>query len=103
MQTGPSAIAALDRKPVALWSDLLLHDMGSLNDGIAQADATGREIKTPPLWGLRGSAPYLHDGRAPTIDQAVRLHDGEARAVRVRYEGLTAAQRQQVLDFLGTL
>ena len=103
MQTGPSPIAALDRKQVQLWSDLLLHDMGSLNDGIAQAGASGREMKTPPLWGLRASAPYLHDGRAPTIDQAVRQHDGEARAVRERYEGLTPAQRQQVLDFLGTL
>ena len=53
MRTGPSHIAELDRKTVNLYSDLLLHDMGSLNDGIAQANATPREMKTPPLWGLR--------------------------------------------------
>jgi CxxC motif-containing protein (DUF1111 family) len=103
MTTGRSPVVALDRKPVALFSDLLLHDMGSLNDGIAQASASPREMKTPPLWGVRATAPYLHDGRATTLDQAIRLHDGEARGVRERYEGLSAAQRRQVTDFLGTL
>lgn len=103
MNTGRNPIAALDRQPVALYSDLLLHDMGSLGDGIAQGDARPREMKTPPLWGVRASAPYLHDGRATTLDDAIRQHDGEARAVRQRYEGLTAAQRRQLLDFLGTL
>jgi CxxC motif-containing protein (DUF1111 family) len=103
MTTGPSPVPALDRKAVNLYSDLLLHDMGSLNDGIAQADAGPREVKTPPLWGLRASAPYLHDGRAATIEQAVRLHDGEARASRQRFEGLNANQRRQLLDFLATL
>jgi CxxC motif-containing protein (DUF1111 family) len=101
--TGPNRIAALDRKAVALYSDLLLHDMGALGDGIAQADAGMREMKTPPLWGLRASAPYLHDGRAVTIEQAVRQHDGEARRVRERFEALNPAQRRQLLDFLGTL
>jgi CxxC motif-containing protein (DUF1111 family) len=103
MTTGPNAIAVLDRKTVALYSDLLLHDMGGLGDGIAQAAAGPREIKTPPLWGLRVSAPYLHDGRAPTIDQAIRQHDGEASVARSRYEGLNPQQRQQILDFLRSL
>jgi CxxC motif-containing protein (DUF1111 family) len=88
---------------VNLYSDLLLHDMGSLNDGIAQADARPHEMKTPPLWGLRVSAPYLHDGRAATVDQAIRAHDGEARRVRERYVGLAPALRQQILDFLNGL
>ena len=103
MTTARHPVAALSEKSVSLYSDLLLHDMGSLNDGIAQADARPNEIKTPPLWGLRVSAPYLHDGRAATVDQAIRQHDGEARRVRDRYVGLTPALRQQILDFLNSL
>lgn len=103
LRTGPNPVAALDRKTVNLYSDLLLHDMGTLNDGIAQADAGAREMKTPPLWGLRASAPYLHDGRATTVDAAIRAHDGEGAASRERYVRLPNALRQQLLAFLGTL
>ncbi len=103
MNTGPNAVRALDRKPVFLYSDLLLHDMGSLGDGIVQAAAGPREFRTAPLWGLRSSAPYLHDGRAPNVDQAIRLHDGEAKISRDRYLRLNATQRQQLLDFLKSL
>ncbi|HEY2344328.1 MAG TPA: di-heme oxidoredictase family protein [Xanthomonadaceae bacterium] len=103
MQTGPNAIAALDRKPVHLWSDLLLHDMGSLGDGIVQNQAAGRQIRTAPLWGLRASAPWLHDGRAATIDDAIRLHDGDARRSRDAYLHLQEQQRQQILAFLDTI
>jgi len=93
MQTSSSTIRALDRKLVPLFSDLLLHDMGSLGDGIAQGTASPAEMKTAPLWGLRARTPLLHDGRAPTIDAAIRLHDGEAARVRDRYtsEFCTAA------------
>jgi CxxC motif-containing protein (DUF1111 family) len=103
LQTGVTPVAALSRKSVALYSDLLLHDMGSLGDGIAQAGATGREIKTPPLWGLRASAPYLHDGRATTIDAAIRAHDGEGSVARDRYVRMPQALRQNLVEFLGTL
>ncbi len=103
LRTGPNPIAALDRKNVGLYSDLLLHDMGSLNDGIAQAGAGAREMKTPPLWGLRASAPYLHDGRATTVDAAIRAHDGEGTVSRDRYVRMTPQLRQNLLDFLGTL
>ena len=103
MVTARHSVAALSEKQVNLYSDLLLHDMGALNDGIAQADARPNELKTPPLWGLRVSPPYLHDGRAATVDQAIRAHDGEARRVRERYNGLTPQLRQQVLDFLNTI
>lgn len=101
--TGPNAIAALSNQSVNLYSDLLLHDMGSLGDGIAQGAAQPREMRTAPLWGLRNRAPYLHDGRAPTLDAAIRAHDGEAAQIRARYQGMGAAERQQLLDFLGTL
>lgn len=103
MNTGPNAIRALDRKPVFLYSDLLLHDMGSLGDGIVQAAAGANEFRTAPLWGLRASAPYLHDGRAPSIDMAIRLHEGEAKNSRDRYLRLNLTQKQQILDFLKSL
>ena len=101
--TGPNKIRALDRQPVTLWSDLLLHDMGSLNDGIAQADALPNEMKTAPLWGLRFSAPFLHDGRAPTITDAILAHDGEGAPARDRFKGLTQKQQIQLLEFLNAL
>ena len=103
MMTGPNAIKALDRKQVWLFSDLLLHDMGTLGDGIVQSAAGANEFRTAPLWGLRASAPYLHDGRARTMDDAIRQHDGEAKNSRDRYLQLTPQQRQQLLDFLGTI
>ncbi len=103
MMTGPSSIASLNKKPVFLYSDLLLHQMGNLADGIAQAAAGPQEMRTSPLWGLRASAPYLHDGRAPNIDMAIRLHDGEAQGSRDRYLRANPTQRQQVIDFLKTL
>ena len=101
--TGPNAIAALDKKPVPLYSDLLLHDMGDLNDGIAQAAAGTNQMKTPPLWGLRVRTAFLHDGSATTIDEAIRAHDGEAARARNRYERRSKAQQQQLVDFLNSI
>ena len=103
MTTGPSPIAALAGKPVVLWSDLLLHNMGSLGDGIAQGAASPKQMRTSPLWGLRFSAPYLHDGRAPTIDAAIRGHAGEGSVSTQRYLKLSPAQQKQLLDFLGSI
>ena len=103
MMSGDSPIAALRNKAVNLYSDLLLHDMGTLGDRIVQGDASGTEMKTAPLWGLRASAPYLHDGRAPNVDAAIRAHDGEAKGSRDRYNALTPAQKQQLLDFLNSI
>ena len=100
MYTGPNKVPALANKEVPLFSDLLLHDMGTLGDGIAQGAATGKEMRTPPLWGLRMSAPYLHDGRASTVDDAIRAHDGEAKASRDRYLRLNKTQQKQLADFL---
>jgi CxxC motif-containing protein (DUF1111 family) len=109
-----------------IYSDLLLHDMGSeLSDSgsytviepeIASKDksdpkssaglgraANEREWRTPPLWGLRDSAPYLHDGRADTVADAVALHGGEGRTASQAFRGLSARERQQVELFLQTL
>lgn len=103
LRTGPNPIAALDRKTVNLYSDLLLHDMGSLNDGIAQAGAGSHEMKTPPLWGLRARGLYLHDGRATTLDAAIRAHDGEGAVARDRYISMTPQLKRNLQEFLGTL
>ncbi len=103
MLTGPNKIHALDRKQVWLFSDLLLHDMGTLCDGVAQASADTTEMRTAPLWGLQTRTLYLHDGRATTIDDAIRAHDGEAAASRDRYLKLTPADTDRLLKFLGSL
>ena len=103
LTTGSSPIAALDRKTYHPYSDFLLHDMGALGDGIELGGATGREMRTAPLWGLRFITRYLHDGRATTLDQAITLHDGQARASRDRYAGLAQSAKAQVLAFLRSL
>ncbi len=103
LTTGPNPVAALNRQPVNLYSDLLLHDMGTLGDGIAQGDAGVREMRTAPLWGLRASAPYLHDGRARSVDEAIQAHAGEASVARDRYQRLAPTQRSQLLEFLDSL
>lgn len=100
MTTGPSNVAALNSQTVMLFSDLLLHDMGSLGDGIGQGTANGHEMKTAPLWGLRASGPYLHDGRAATVGDAIRGHDGEARNSRERFLKLAPDQQNLLIQFL---
>jgi CxxC motif-containing protein (DUF1111 family) len=107
-----------------IYSDLLLHVMGPdlldtpsygalLADAAAQPigppravpprkgeAATDLEWRTPPLWGLRDSGPYLHDGRAATIEDAILLHGGEAAASAQRYRQLPSRDRAQLQVFL---
>ena len=103
LRTGPSPIPALNRKRVRMFSDLLLHDMGSLGDGIAQGAATETEFRTAPLWGVRDSAPYLHDGRAPTLEAAIAAHDGEAKSARDRFMELGGSGRAALIEYLRSL
>ena len=103
MRTGLHEIAALSEKNVGLFSDLLLHDMGALGDGIAQGTAGVREMRTAPLWGLRLRPTYLHDGRANSVDAAIRAHEGEAANARNKYNAASAADRAALLAFLATL
>lgn len=81
----------------------MLHDMGTLGDGISQAAADGREMRTQPLWGLRLQTRYLHDGSAATIEEAVRRHDGQGRTARERFDALPDADRALLLAFLRSL
>ncbi|HYB52814.1 MAG TPA: di-heme oxidoredictase family protein [Thermoanaerobaculia bacterium] len=103
LQTGSSPIAALDHVTFHPYSDFLLHDMGSLGDGITQNQATGRLMRTAPLWGVRNVTIFLHDGRASTLDQAISDHDGQARSARNRYEQLSGWQKAQLIAFLNSL
>ncbi len=116
-----------------VFSDLLLHDLGpALADPVAapqgqrlvgqiQDAGSGyfgggtrdifepvdsnltQEWKTPPLWGCADSGPYLHDGRAATLHEAIMLHAGEAEHSRRRYIDSDAASRTRMLAFLSTL
>ena len=96
-----------------IYSDLLLHDLGeSLSDigssyGIEGPDIPGgpapQEWRTPPLWGYRDSGPYLHDGRAEDLEEAVALHGGQGHASARRFFALSAEDRFQVEAFLKSL
>jgi len=89
---------------IPAYSDILLHDMGeSLADQIQAGLATGSEFRTQPLWGLAATGPYLHDGRADTVEEAILAHDGEGKASREAYAGRTAEERAAVLAFLDRL
>jgi CxxC motif-containing protein (DUF1111 family) len=100
--TGESDNPVFRRKPVALFSDLLLHDVGT-GDGIEQAGAKMNEIRTPALWGLRFRRPLWHDGSAATLDEAIRRHGNEAARVRDRFLELPPGQREELLAFLRSL
>jgi CxxC motif-containing protein (DUF1111 family) len=102
LTTGPSANPIFDRKPVPLFSDLLLHDIET-GDGIEQEDAGAGEIRTPALWGLRLRRPLLHDGSAPTVTDAIRKHGGEAKSARDAFLALPPDQQRELLAFLHSL
>jgi len=65
--------------------------------------ATRQEWRTPPLWGIRDSAPYLHDGRAETLAQAIAMHGGESARSTQKFFALTDAERFKVISFLKSL
>ncbi|MEX2295301.1 MAG: di-heme oxidoredictase family protein [Gemmatimonadota bacterium] len=110
LQTGNHRITALAYRPVPLYSDLLLHDMGeALADNRPDGAADGREWRTAPLWGLRvmrdflaGEAYLLHDGRARSVEAAILFHGGEAASSRAAFEALNTEDRVALLDFVET-
>jgi CxxC motif-containing protein (DUF1111 family) len=103
MRTGSNEVAALDDVEFFPFSDFLLHDMGSLNDGISQSGATGHEMRTAPLWGARIRTSFLHDGRAKTIRDAIIAHDGQGLAARNHFASLPAREQAQLLEFINSL
>jgi CxxC motif-containing protein (DUF1111 family) len=92
------------------YSDFLLHDMGDgLADGQPVGQATGTEWRTPPLWGIgltkrvNNHTFFLHDGRARNLTEAILWHGGEAQGARDAFAAMSAADRQNLIDFLESL
>ncbi len=92
------------------YTDLLLHDMGEgLADNRPEARATGREWRTPPLWGIgltervSGHTQFLHDGRARSLLEAILWHGGEAQAARDTVVSMRKADRDALIRFLESL
>jgi len=103
LRTGKSDVAALSNRTVRAYTDLLLHDMGPDLADICFGDASPSEFRTEPLMGLRLSTAYLHDGRAKSIEEAIRLHGGEAAPSRNAFLALSARERRALLTFLNGL
>jgi CxxC motif-containing protein (DUF1111 family) len=100
---------ALSNQPVNLYSDLLLHEMGSkLNDGLPLTlSATGTMFRTTPLWGLSTRVAngfgLLHDGRTTLLDKVISLHGGEATQSIQLYNALAPQDQQDLLAFISSL
>jgi len=90
--------------PVRAYTDLLLHDvMPNAYRGMEEPGAGAGEFRTPPLWGIRHTAPYMHDGRAEDLRGAIQAHNGEALAVRNAFLALAALDQDALLAFLNDL
>lgn len=110
--TGPPgavAVAALADQAFAPYTDLLLHDMGpGLADDRPEHAASGREWRTPPLWGVgllptvNGHDRLLHDGRARGIAEAILWHGGEAEAAKERFRTMAAGDRAALVAFVAS-
>jgi CxxC motif-containing protein (DUF1111 family) len=107
LATGTSTSPSLNLKPVNLYSDLLVHHMGSgLADGIAQGAAAGDEFRTAPLWGLGARLYYLHDGRETDMTQTIQAHQSsgsEANGSVAAFNALPAGAKTDLLNFLKSL
>jgi len=100
---GPGSPTAA-QKPVRLYSDLLLHDLGpEMSDGIVQGSAQGHEFRTAPLWRAADRSHFLHDGRAATLSAAIAAHGGQGAGARSAFQALPAADQQALLAFLGCI
>ncbi len=90
-----------------VFTDMLLHDMGNdLAGAFPDSFATANEWRTAPLIDLtaqKGKRRFLHDGRAATLDEAIRWHGGEALRAKERYMNLPASDRAKLIDYLGSL
>ena len=110
LTSGPHPNPIVANQNFAPYTDLLLHDMGEeLADGRPDFRASGREWRTPPLWGL-GLIPsvnkhhrLLHDGRADGPAEAILWHGGEAKESRESFRNLPAADRAALIAFLNSL
>jgi len=107
---GSSPIELFRNATIHPYTDLLLHDMGDgLADDRRDGDASGREWRTPPLWGIglletvNGHAHYLHDGRARTLEEAILWHGGEGQRARDAFAAMSVEERRALVAFLSSL
>ncbi len=111
IRTGVLAgVPEVSNQTIHPYTDLLLHDMGDgLADGRPDFVATGREWRTPPLWGIgltrraQGHTFFLHDGRARNLTEAILWHGGEAEAAREAFRLMPLGEREALLTFLESL
>jgi CxxC motif-containing protein (DUF1111 family) len=97
------ALASVTYHP---YSDFLLHDMGSLGDGVNDDPSIPHDerlMRTMPLWGIRARQRFLHDGRATESRTAIESHDGQGEAAASSFMALSAQDQQNLIDFLNTL
>jgi CxxC motif-containing protein (DUF1111 family) len=98
-----------------LYSDLLLHNMGEQLVGggsygeppmpspLSDEAPSPSEWRTPPLWGVADSAPYMHDGRAATLEEAIKMHGGQGERAKRQFESLTRSEQADLIAFLKSL
>lgn len=111
LTTGPlEGYPELSGQSIRPYTDLLLHDLGEgLADGRPDFEASGREWRTAPLWGIgltatvNGHTRFLHDGRARSVMEAILWHGGEAEASREAVRQLSRDERDALLSFLQSL
>jgi CxxC motif-containing protein (DUF1111 family) len=110
LETGDSDVPGLAHQTIHPFTDLLLHDMGpGLADGRPDADASGSEWRTPPLWGIglvetvNGHTRFLHDGRARGFAEAILWHGGEGERAKQRFRRMPRVDRQALVAYLESL
>ncbi|MDR0578756.1 MAG: c-type cytochrome [Candidatus Accumulibacter sp.] len=106
---GAHPIKRLRNQTIHPYSDLLLHDMGPGLAGRPDGEATAREWRTPPLWGIgltgrsNHHTNFLHDQRARGLQEAILWHDGGAAKARDRFMAMSRGERAMLIRFLESL
>jgi len=99
----PSMPSTTGRR-VRAYTDLLLHNVWGLSySGMAEPGAPSGFFRTSPLWGIKDTAPYMHDGRAETLTDAINVHTGEAAASQLAFSLMSQAEKDKLILFLEDL
>ena len=89
---------------VELGGDLKRHNMGSgLAESIDEVGTGASTFLTENLWGVGSTAPYMHDGRATTLTEAILEHGGEGAAARDAFRALATSAQADLIAFLDNL
>ncbi|MBB1487739.1 di-heme oxidoredictase family protein [Oceanospirillum sediminis] len=109
IQTGNNTLGNFEKDGnggaiVRLYGDLKRHDMGQeLAESIDAGGISASVFLTKELWGAGSTAPYLHDGRATTLEEAIAFHGGESASSRDNFNALSANDQRAVIAFLKSL